>query len=312
MSILSPYRHGPVWLRPACQLLHNRYSALLSIVIVCLPFASADGQVLTEGEIRVQQEALVWTTEYEGLVDGEMGAGTRLAIRKFQTRTGGTPTGRLTSDEVVELVNQGTDNRRKAGFKQFTDTVAGVSVGIPLNFVSAPRATKWGKHWYGKEAGLAIDTLRFSNDVSLGDLYNKLMNINDRKVAYHRLVENSWFVIAAFEGDAAVYVRANLVTLPDKPPEIRGFSIWMSKDRPKEYQAIPPAMLSSFRSNTDTRNDASSTARIGGPTGSSLAKIPKLIRNPPPIRELATTGAANTTSLCFRGLGECPLVSTFK
>ncbi len=99
-------------------------------------------------------------------------------------------TGTLTQDETKALVKQGSSKKDSAGFKQIVDNDAGVTVGIPAKLVSAPTKTKGGKQWYGKAAGLAIDTLRFGGDVSLDQLFDRLRSINNRKVVYERKVPN--------------------------------------------------------------------------------------------------------------------------
>jgi hypothetical protein len=144
--------------------------------------------------------------------------------------------------------------------------------------------------------------LRLNSDISFHDLFLKLKTMNGRRVSYERFVDNDWFVIAAFEGDAAVYVRANLVSPADQRPEIRGFSVWMGKDRPTSYEAIPPAMLSSFRWNTDKKNDASANAPMGALVPLNSDKPPVVAANPPPPRAIATTGPPAN---CINGLGDC-------
>jgi peptidoglycan hydrolase-like protein with peptidoglycan-binding domain len=279
----------------------------------------ATGDTLSDKAIRIQQEALIWTTDYEGLVDGKMGGETTKAIKKFQSRLGNAPTGTLTSPELEALVKDGFAKRTAAGFRQYTDHKSGVSVGIPENLLPAPKDVSWGKSWDNSQKGLAIDTLRFKNDVSLRSLYEKLLSINNRTISYQRYVDDSWFVIAAFERDAAVYVRADLVRAAGQPDEIRGFSIWMGKKRPDWYQSIPPAMLSSFRSNTDTSRDVSPNVFEGGPMGKTdnVRSIgPKLIQNDPPprIEPIAASGQASSVTSCvdYKGLGDCPSVLTAK
>lgn len=270
---------------------------------------------LTENVIRRRQEALIWTTDYEGLIDGKVGDGMIAAIGKFQTRSGKLATGTLSDDEAVELIKEGYARRDAAGFTQVTDKAAGVSVGIPLKwFQEKAKDTIWGLSWYDKSAQLAIDTLRFKGDVSLRDMYDRLLTINGRTVAYSRFVENSWFVISAFEKGAAVYVRANLVSMPDRPDEIRGFSIWMGPDRPPGYQSLAPAMLSSFRSNIDTSHDV-----LIAPMGGVSAPIPKSTPRTPTISIKPISTPSNpdqpifvenapraTGRICYFGVGDCP------
>jgi hypothetical protein len=134
-------------------------SAFLSAVTLCLSVAHADAQSLTEDEIRIQQEALIWTTEYEGLIDGKLGPGTRTAINKFQARIRDAVTGVLTPGEVQQLVREGNANKNSFEFRQVTDSNVGVSVGIPHKLLTGPVSTKWGKHW--DSSRLSIDTLRW-------------------------------------------------------------------------------------------------------------------------------------------------------
>lgn len=239
------------------RLISASAAALLITTAIFFAPAPAYSQNPTAKAIRLQQEALIWTTDYEGRVDGKLGEGTIAAIKKFQRGLGHPETGTLTDSETETLITQGFGQRDAYKFKQVTDLKAGVSVGIPSGLLPEPKDVKWGKSWYSKEKELAIDTLRLREDVSLRALYDKLLTINNRTIAYQRFVEDSWFVIAAFEKGAAIYVRADLVRFVDRDPEIRGYSVWMGPNRPKSYQSIAPAMLSSFRSNTDASTDVS-------------------------------------------------------
>jgi hypothetical protein len=302
---------------PNCLRSNGQYAARArrSIAWFCgatayLIVAPALSQNLIDGQIRLQQEMLIWTTDYEGLIDGKVGPETIKAINRFQSRIGHPATGNLTQEETKALVKLGSSKRDRAGFKQIVDNDAGVTVGIPKNLVSASTRTKWGNQWYGKAAGLAIDTLRFGGDVSLDQLFDRLRSINNRKVAYERKVSNEWFVIAAYENDAAVYVRADTVVLPNQQSEIRGFSIWMSKDRPPDYEALPSAMLSSFSSNHSAAPPSITTTGSGNSSNPTLYPTPRL--NPLPTEPIATVRPASSIGECYRGLGDCPTMLTFR
>ncbi|MCK1732628.1 peptidoglycan-binding protein [Bradyrhizobium sp. 138] len=291
----------------------RRAFAVLGGLFLSCWIHGAAAQSLSERQVRDVQEALIWTTEYDGLIDGKLGEGTRQAIGNFQKRTSSSPTGQLSPQELDRLLAEGTQIRdQQFGFKQYTDTDVGVSVGIPFALLGKSGKTKWGRHW--DNSLVSIDLLRFGTEVSLKDLHDRLISINGRTVAYDRLVENDWFVISAFENGAAVYVRANLVHFPDQPAEIRGFSIWMSKDRPKSYQAIAPAMLSSFRSNYDKNTDVSNYPIGRAPAqGGPVAPVPALPPNPISNRALDSSGPAIQVGRCYRGLGECPpILSAFR
>lgn len=297
---------GYRWLRG--QLLLWRAAVGLCI-LSCSPLLAAT-DAPTEQGIRIQQEALIWTTDYEGLIDGRSGDETVKAIKKFQTRSGHSQTGTLTDDELVRLIKEGFAKRDAVDFKQHTDRTAAVSVGIPQKLLPNPVEKSWGKSWYSKQNGIAIDTLRIK-DVSLRDLYDKLLKINNRTIAYQRFVDDNWFVIAAFEKGAAIYVRANLVRAAGQSDEIRGFSIWMSEKRPPEYQSIAPAMLSSFRSNTDSTRDVSNISQ-GGINNETIKDIKKFDygyrkSQAPPVPIVAPNTKPVAIGSCFNGLGDCPV-----
>lgn len=304
--------------------LSSRFVGLSAALLLSFfDFLFLDGaRAATEEGARIQQEALIWTTDYEGLIDGHIGDATIAAIKKYQARSGIPASGTLTDSEIVELVKQGFAKRDSIKFQQYTDKKAGISVGIPLGLVpDGPTDKAWGKSWYSRANGIAIDTLRFASDVSLRELYDKFLTVNNRTVPYSRFVDGGWFVISAFEGDAAVYVRANLVHIPGRPDEIRGFSVWMSGNRPSWYQSIAPAMLSSFRTNTDPSHDVLSLAAVArtGPAGGekytppppstgSTIKILPLPKDPLQVGPIATQdNKPPSVGNCFHGLGDCPM-----
>jgi hypothetical protein len=296
------------WLRSQRLLFSG--SAVLWMSTVLFWTSPVFSDVPTEQGIRIQQEALIWTTDYEGLIDGKPGDETIKAIKKFQSRLGHPTTGSLSDDELVQLIKLGFAKRDAIEFQQITDRTAGVSVGIPTGLLPSPSAKDWGSSWYSKRNGIAIDTLRLK-DVSLRDLYDKLLRINNRTITYQRFIDDSWFVIAAFEGDAAIYVRANLVHVSGLPDEIRGFSIWMSGRRPADYQSIAPAMLSSFRFNTDSTRDVTTLPR-GGIDGATLRDFKSNdygYRKPsePPVPIVTPNTKPVAIGSCFNGLGDCPM-----
>lgn len=308
MGIYRTHAQGTfAWFGTSRVAATGRGCAILCGILVALTSVPATGQtdadIIRRNQIRLEQEMLIWTTHYEALIDGIEGDETIKAKKKFQESLGNPPTGYLTAAEEKALIDRGIRNKRQAGFRTVTDPDAGVSVGIPGNWITETKKTKWGTHYYGKAAGLAIDTLRFGEEISFVDLYNRLKRINNRGITYDRFVDGRWFVIAAYEGDAAVYVRAEVINLPNQRSEIRGFSIWMSKTRPVEYESLAPAMLSSF----------STKKFIGGPLDPDKPPPkPALILppNPPP---LSTRGQAASLEECFRGLGPgCPPILTFR
>src|SRR5262249_13628953 len=77
--------------------------AVLSGMMLCFTTAIT----VAKDDLLHQQEMLIWTTDYEGLIDGKAGPETIKAIQKFQTRLGNSPTGKLTAAEELALDQMG-------------------------------------------------------------------------------------------------------------------------------------------------------------------------------------------------------------
>jgi hypothetical protein len=250
-----------------------------------LSFASSAAQSQTEEKTRQYQEMLIWLCDYDGIIDGRLGSGTRQAIRKFQSDLGHPATGTLSSQEAAVLIKQGTRKRDAVNFSTVTDLDAGVSVGIPRALVPIKTKTKWGTSWHAEDHRIVIDTLRFSN-ITLQVLFDKLSHLKNRQVDYS-IIKDNWFVISGTDPDGAgVYARAETPS----GAEIRGFSLWVRKDKLTDFRALPPAMSSSFRTTSQTAEDAP-----------RAVPLPNVIANPPP----SSTPAISITP-CINGLGDCP------
>jgi peptidoglycan hydrolase-like protein with peptidoglycan-binding domain len=245
-------------------------------------------------QIRENQEMLIWTGDYNGVVDGLLGNDTKQAVKTFQKRLGHIETGELTGIETTLLRKQGREAKLAVGFDRVDDTLTGVSVGMPLKLVSGPKKMTYGQNWSAPDDSINIDTFRYSG-VTLRQVFNRLMGFHDRRVDYFRLTDE-WFVVSGIDRDnAEIYVRAAEKKATEKGdlPEIRGFSLRLV-GRKDQLKGLTTAMSSSF-------------ALI--PVGQKPAGPPQdLLRTT--TEELlkgknASPGVTSSTG-CFNGLGNCP------
>jgi peptidoglycan hydrolase-like protein with peptidoglycan-binding domain len=258
---------------------------LILAAVLCVASSASRSQT----ETKISQEMLIWLGYYDGVADGRLGAGTRKAIKKFQSDLGHTPTATLTAQEEAMLIKRGGQKRDALGFSNTTDLTAGVSVGIPHALVPIEKKTKWGTRWSSEDGQIVIDTLRVS-DTTLPKLFDKLAHHKNRRLDYS-ILKDDWFVISGNDPDGAgVYVKAE--SQPDG--EIRGFSLWVRRDKLADFRALPPAMLSSFKTTSQTVQEAH---QIPPPN-----VRPNL---PPPLTP------AVSISDCINGLGNCPETPAF-
>jgi len=266
-------------------------SILKALALVAIGFGltvdAATAQ--SSGQLQLYQEMLVWTGDYDGMIDGKLGDGTIGAIRSFQSRLGHVPTGSLSEQEKFILIRQGSANKQAVGFTIYRDEDTGVAVGIPGQLVSRPQKSKWGTSWAARDDRINIDTLHVTG-MTLRELFDKLSSFRNRRVDYS-VLRDDWFVISGVDVDgAAVYVRAAADAAGD---DIRGFSVRITRDWREQLGAIPVAMSSSFEVLPHAVANVPAT-----PT------VPRLPPNPlpdPPQR------VAKDINPCFNGLGNCPV-----
>jgi peptidoglycan hydrolase-like protein with peptidoglycan-binding domain len=269
----------------------RRFRVAESVVIFALGVMLSGGRAFPQEASKVQayQEMLIWTGDYDGMIDGKLGAGTLQAIKNFQKRNLDNPSGDLSDQEATLLAQLGRSRKQAVGFAPYRDTEAGVTVGIPTKLLANPKKSKWGTNWPAVDDRINIDTLRITG-MTLRELFDKLSGFRNRRVKYSVFREN-WFVISGLDmDDAAVYVRA---AADPAGNDVRGFSVRIGKKWREELGHIPVAMSSSFSTFSPLVADK------------EPPRLPQLLQtNLPPRREAA--GPADVDE-CYHGLGtKCP------
>lgn len=192
------------------------------------------------------QWALIWSGDYEGMVDGEIGPGTAAAIRRFQGRIGTPRTGVLTSQEVDRLVERAVRQREAVGFQVVKDRHAELKLGLPAKDVRFRERGRYGSSYRSADDAVQIDTYRFDDGRSLVEWYGKLTAPRPgRNVAYSTL-KDDWFVVAGEEGERSFYVKAQWGRADDGPEEIRAFAISFPTGRSERYRPVTVAMANTF------------------------------------------------------------------
>ena len=261
-------------------------------VLIWLGIGVADAQ--PTARIREYQDMLIWTGDYDGMIDGTAGSGTSQAIKSFQKRLGHQPSGELTGSELALLRKTGKDNKALVGFAQVDDHVTGVSVGMPLKLVSGPIKKRWGQSWSAADDSIDVDTFRYNGE-TLQQVCNRITHFRGRQVSYSRTTDN-WCVIGGTDSDgAAIYVRAVAQNSNEKGalPEIRGFSVRIVADAADRLASVPIAMSSSF-----------SLTGLG-PKITSPNRPPDLLKTPTAEIKTPKSFEPPEAIKCFNGLGNC-------
>jgi Putative peptidoglycan binding domain len=193
--------------------------------------------LLDQSCVRAVQEALVWIGSYNGIIDGNFGAGTRGAVETFQTNPG---TAELSLSEFDRLVATATRMKAEVGYKVAYVSESGIAIGLPTAVVTVRRRARWGTTWENSDASFIIGALHVTDGRSLDQVLEKLRN-GARHIEYERRFDD-WFVITGVEKSGhSFYVK-----LQGIPSNLKGFSADVEAARKARYWPIVIAMASDF------------------------------------------------------------------
>jgi len=226
-------------------------AALLMAALSLGPVAFAAGQTDTQPVFvgaKAVQLNLIWTGDYPGPLDGDLGPATQRAIKKFQQAHGDAPTGVLTSGELAALSSDAARERQKIGFRYVIDPATGAQIGIPFGYVTQQKKTPRGTSFSSGDGNLEIQTFALSTtERDLSSLYTKLKSQIPNRVVWYSPFHGDWFVLAGRDNDADgtqhdFYVRAH-----SDGQHIRGFSMSYMEGRYPDIPVIIGAMSFTFR-----------------------------------------------------------------
>lgn len=190
------------------------------------------------------QNALIWTGDYAGVLDGEFGLQTREAIRSFQRRIGSAVTGYLTEDEIARLEANRVTAVATTGFRVVEDRETGIRIGLPEAIFS--RVGQDGIFIeYEPRPGHAQGHLLLLS--SLGDasdlraLYTFLLSDGNFGPEPYAVLKEDWFVASGTQDGVTAYVHARA-----EDGTIKGFLLSWPESVSYTFGAIAAAMYNSF------------------------------------------------------------------
>jgi peptidoglycan hydrolase-like protein with peptidoglycan-binding domain len=161
---------------------------------------------------------LIWTGDYEGVADGDMSASAMAAVRAFQGRNGGKPTGVLNPQEQKTLAAAGRTARQAVGWRLIEDPVTGVRLGVPSKLVGRTAQGASPASFASPHGELQIETFRVdAPGTTLEAVFNQHRKDPSRSVET-AVLRPDFFVISGEQGGVKRFsVRAAI-----KNGEVRG------------------------------------------------------------------------------------------
>jgi hypothetical protein len=239
--------------------------------------AKAAYEVLSETERKAIQNDLVWSGDYNGVVDGGYGRRTHDGMLTFERRIKAKPDGILTATERKTLAELASRARDKVKFALLNDPKSGMRLGIPATMLTKRSEVDGGTQWSGA-IGEATLTTRKLDAITLEALYEARASDTSqgRKVTY-KVLRPDWFVIAGETGSRRFYTR-----YAKGENELRGYTISYEGSASAQWEPLVIAIANSLEPfpmagaagmSSAAATSASGTAPLAASTGNANALV---------------------------------------
>ncbi len=206
------------------------------------PVVAAYAAMPVADRIAIQGD-LVWTGDYNGLVNGDFGERSIAAVKAFQRRNGGKDSGVLNPQERAALAAAAKTKQEAAGWRVVDDPSSGARLGVPLKITPQATAQKDGNRWSSARGEVQIETFRIKEPgTTLAAVFEKQKKEPaGRKIAYN-LLRPDFFVLSGLQGLKKFYVRGQL-----KDNEVRGIAILYDQAMEGIMSPVVIAMSNAFQ-----------------------------------------------------------------
>lgn len=203
-------------------------------------------EALPETERKAIQNDLVWSGDYNGVVDGGYGRRTHDGILAFERRTKAQADGILSAAERKTLADLAGRARERVKFAVLSDAKSGTRLGIPATMLTRRSDVAGGTQWSGA-IGEANLTTRKLEAVTLEALYETRVSdtAQGRKVTY-KVLRPDWFVIAGETGGRRFYTRYAKGPNDKGENELRGYTISYEGSAAVQWEPLVIAIANSF------------------------------------------------------------------
>lgn len=199
---------------------------------------------LPEVERKGIQDALVWTGDQFGTVDGSFGRQTYEGLLAYQRRMKLPPDGLLDGKARAALVAEGQRLRQAAGFTLLDDDKTGARIGIPTKVLPKRDVNpNGGSRWQSGDGKITVDTRAVpAGEATLQSLFERNVAIQSpgRQVTY-KVLRPEFFVVSGETASGKFYTR-----YAGGPDGLRGLSVGYDKSLGRDVDKLVIAIANSF------------------------------------------------------------------
>lgn len=279
---------------------HLAASAALALISATLawaqspaPPASADPlaaafDALPEADRKAAQDALIWTGDYLGVVDGAFGRRSREAFLSFDRKRDPAADGVPTPAKLKALQAAAARAKQASGFAVVSDPT-GARIGVPKALLPQATRTATASRYASKDGRVTLDLAVVDGaETDLPRLFERLKTESaNRRVAY-KLLRPNFVVVAGDLPGRKFYTRFAQGADAQGRPQLRGFTFYAPQDRP-DLERVTIAIANSF----DPFPGAAPAPDAARPDPAR----PQVATATPPAQPVAPAPAATATSL---------------
>lgn len=250
---------------------------------------------LPEAERRAVQDALVWTGDYKGSIDGVLGRGGVAALAAYAKRAKIAPEAVLADARRKQLLSEAQKLRSGARFASAQDARGGALVGFPAAIFTRKTDMPNGTRWTNAAGSTSLETFQEAN-TELQGFYERLRApLPGRKVTYG-ILRADFLVVSGEDQRGMFYTRAARGEVNGKPVT-RGYTLVYARDLQSSFDVFSIAISNAFQPFPAPAATQGQVAATGAPAVTPSA----------PRRVIEATAIALSPTRAFTALSrDCP------
>jgi peptidoglycan hydrolase-like protein with peptidoglycan-binding domain len=186
------------------------------------------------------QSNLIWTGDYNGLIDGAFSTRLVEAVEAYQKRHKDKVTGVPSAATRAALAASARPKQEEVGWQLVEDPVTGARVGLPGKIATRTARAPLGTRWSSAQGQLQIETFQIDTGATLDAVFEQQKRLSKRRVTSSTL-RPDYFVISGTQGLKIFHVRA--FAQGDK---VRGLTILYDQAMEGTMEPVVVAMSSAF------------------------------------------------------------------
>lgn len=208
------------------------------------PIAAAF-DALPDADRKAAQDALVWTGDYQGVVDGAFGKRSRDAFLAFDRRQTPAADGAPTPGKLKALQAEAARARKAAGFAIVADAT-GARIGVPKALLTQASRAASASRYASKDGRVTLDLAVVDGaDMDLPRLFDRLKTESPTRRVTYKVARPTFIVVSGEASGRKFFTRFAQGVDAQGKPALRGFTFYAPADRP-DLERVTIAIANSF------------------------------------------------------------------